>query len=242
MLRIIVTAWLLIASHWVHAKEVEVVVADAFIELHTGPGRGYPVFHVVARGNTITIIKRHTDWFNVRDTRGKAGWVPQRQLEKTLTAKGDGVKVGASTRKDYLNRRWEFSVGTGDFGGAALLSANIGYWFTTNMMAEIMLAQALGEYSDNLIASSYLVMQPYPKWKVSPYASIGTGIVRTSPHAALAESEDRTDQMISAGTGLRYYWSQRYFIRADYNGYLVLTSRDENTSVNEWKLGLSVFF
>ena len=30
--------------------ERKILIADPFIELHSGPGRGYPIFHVVERG------------------------------------------------------------------------------------------------------------------------------------------------------------------------------------------------
>ena len=60
-------------------------VAEPYIELHTGPGRGYPVFHVVDRGETITVLKRRTDWFRVRTAKGKEGWVKRAAMELTLT-------------------------------------------------------------------------------------------------------------------------------------------------------------
>ena len=34
------------------ADEYQVVVSDPYLELHTGPGRGYPVFYVIDRGLT----------------------------------------------------------------------------------------------------------------------------------------------------------------------------------------------
>ena len=46
-------------------------VADAYLELHTGPGRGYPVIQVIERGEWIDILKRKTDWFKVRASNGK---------------------------------------------------------------------------------------------------------------------------------------------------------------------------
>ena len=32
------------------------MVNDPYIELHTGPGRGYPIFHVTERGERIIIL------------------------------------------------------------------------------------------------------------------------------------------------------------------------------------------
>ena len=53
----------------------QVTVNDAFINVHNGPGRGYPVFHVVERGETITLLKSRTDWIKIKTYLGNTGWV-----------------------------------------------------------------------------------------------------------------------------------------------------------------------
>ena len=42
---------------------VAVEVADSYLELHTGPGRGYPVTRVIPRGDHVEVLKRRTDWY-----------------------------------------------------------------------------------------------------------------------------------------------------------------------------------
>ena len=55
-------------------KPLEVVVAEAFVEMHSGPGRGFPVTYVVGRGDSVQVLYSRTDWFKVRAPRGrKAG-------------------------------------------------------------------------------------------------------------------------------------------------------------------------
>ncbi|RPI63204.1 MAG: SH3 domain-containing protein, partial [Lysobacterales bacterium] len=66
----------------------EVTIADPFIELHTGPGGGYPVFFVAERGEEIALIRRRTEWFLVRVARGQEGWVHFEQLATTLNPDG----------------------------------------------------------------------------------------------------------------------------------------------------------
>ena len=61
-----------------------VVIADPYIELHTGPGSGYPIFHVADRGEQLVVSKRRTNWFRVRTQDGKKGWVSVDQLARTL--------------------------------------------------------------------------------------------------------------------------------------------------------------
>ncbi len=47
-----------------------VAVADPYLELHTGPGRGYPIFHVIDRGESVEITMQRTDWYQVRAENG----------------------------------------------------------------------------------------------------------------------------------------------------------------------------
>src|SRR5918992_1947573 len=58
----------------------KILIADPFIELHSGPGRGYPIFHVVERGREVTLVKRRTDWFQLRTDQGVEGWAPRSQM------------------------------------------------------------------------------------------------------------------------------------------------------------------
>ena len=55
------TLWLIpfsnVFADWFGEKEYQrVKVVDPYIELHTGPGRGYPIFYVVKRHDWIDII------------------------------------------------------------------------------------------------------------------------------------------------------------------------------------------
>ncbi len=101
----------------------EVVVNDPYIELHTGPGRGYPIFHVTERGERIEVLKRRTDWFKVRTPEGKEGWVKRKQMELTLLPTGEGVEFDDPVMNDVLAHRFEFGVQGGDLDGANLISA-----------------------------------------------------------------------------------------------------------------------
>jgi hypothetical protein len=41
---------------------------------------------------------------------------------------------------------------------------------------------------------------------------------------------------------VRAWVTRQFLLRAEYKSYVVLTSRDDNEEVNEWKLGFSFFF
>src|SRR5690606_8447246 len=155
--RLAALAALALASLAAHAATYEVVVEDPYLELHTGPGRGYPVFHIAERGERVELIRRRTDWFQVRVPRGEVGWVPLAQLRRTLGLDGEPFDVPAFELADYTERRWEVGALYGDFGGANVISVYGAFGMTPNLSLELWLSQALGRFSDSKIASLDIV-------------------------------------------------------------------------------------
>ncbi len=220
----------------------EVVIEDPFIELHTGPGRGYPVFYVAERGEQVALLKRRTDWFKVRIPRGQEGWVHRAQLATTLTPDGAPFELPGFSLDDYAERRWEAGVLYGDFGGANAISAYGAFALTPNLSFELWVEQVLGRFSDSTLANLNIVHTLYPDRRWSPYFTLGGGSIHTEPKATLVATDDRTDPLAHAGAGVRVYLTRRFVFRAEYKTYVVFTSRDDNEEIREWKAGVSFFF
>jgi len=227
---------------WSKSTPQSVQIADAFIDIHRGPGRGFPIFYVVERGDEIVIQLRQTDWFKITTPNGKTGWAHRKQLEKTLDSQGEKIQFVDLEFQDFEKRRLEQGILGGNFGGARILTAYAGYALTPNIATEVSISQILGNFSDGFLVNLKLVTEPFPRWRYSPYFALGTGIIKTEPNASIVQAVDRTDETLLVGIGTRIYLTQRYFLRVEYNNHLVLTSRDENEEINEWKIGFSTFY
>lgn len=219
-----------------------VLVSDPYIELRTGPGRGYPIFYVAGQGDEVTMLKRKTQWFKVKTPRGKEGWVHISQMSHTLNLDGEPIDFRELSLGDFGKRRWEFGMGGGDFGGAATVSGYLGFALTPNISLQLEGTQILGNFSDGLMGTANIVMYPFPSWRISPFFTIGTGIIRTEPQSTIVQAEDREDEIVHAGVGANIYISDRFIWRMEYKRHTVLTSRDDNEEINQWKTGFSVFF
>jgi Bacterial SH3 domain len=219
----------------------EVVVSDPYVDLHTGPGRGYPIFYVAAQGDRITILKAQTEWYKVRTPRGKEGWVHVSQMASTLDLDGQAIDFPTYGINEYSKRRWIFGFGAGDFGGARILSASGTFAFTPNIAGLLVASQVLGDYSDGYMGTASIVMSPFPEWRVSPFFEIGTGIININPQTTIVQSDDRTDEIVHAGVGADIYLSKRFIFRAQYRRHTVLTSQDDNEEIDEWTAGFSFF-
>jgi opacity protein-like surface antigen len=221
---------------------IVVSIIDPFIELHTGPGRGYPIDHVCERGETVTILKQRTDWFKVMTEKGKMGWVKRRQMQRTLGLHNEEVDLQEPALTDFIKRRWELGVLAGDYDGDDALTLYGNLRFTENLAAEVKLQQATGNVSNKKIATLSVVHQPFPEWRISPFFTLGAGIITTEPKPTLVQTEDRTDSSLLVGVGAYYYISSRFMLRMEYSNHLILTSRNVNEEVHEWQAGFSVFF
>ena len=221
---------------------LQLFVTEPYLELHIGPGRRYPVTQVVARGESVDVLYRRTEWFRVRTERGVEGWVSERDLSLATLADGSAFTFDFGNRAGYMSHHWESGVSMGDFGGATLISAYVSRSLTNQLAIELTGSQFLGNASNGYLADIGLTHVFAPEWRLSPFVTIGTGIITVQPKTTLVQQQDRTDQSAFVGAGLRWYWTRRFFVRGEYRTHKVFTSRNANEEIDEWKLGLAFFF
>lgn len=212
-----------------------------FIELHSGPGAGYPIQHVIEQGEQVEIIVKRTSWLKVRDQRNNEGWLDQRKLSG-LSKQGSELTQSTYTLADYQARNFEAGIMYGDFEGANFYNVHLDYVFSDVFSAELSAGKALGNISDSNVYELMLISQPMPEWVVIPYVGVGAGLISTEPHSVLADSQKREDTLMSAALGVKYHLTRKFILRAEYKYSLILTDRDDNEEVQVWKLGFSVFF
>ncbi len=220
----------------------QVTVAQAYIDIRTQAGKGYPIFYIAERGEFLSLIKKKTDWYKVRTEKNIEGWVFVDDLGLTLDYNGELVDVHSPTKQDFIDRTWETGFMVGDFDGSDVISLYGGYHFTRNLSLEVELSENFGDNSDGRAASVSIVHQMFPEWRVSPFFTIGGGVLETNPKSGLISTKDRQNNTANVGAGLRIYLDRRFLLRLQYKNYIVLTDRDDDEEIDEWKLGLSVFY
>ena len=124
-------------------------VADPYLEMRSGPGRGFPVFHVVERGEAVRVDTRRTDWFRVVDADGREGWVHRDQMAETLLPAGAKLAINDPTREDFGSHSREVGLLLGDYGGANVLTVYGAYAFNQHLAAELALGHIMGNFSDS---------------------------------------------------------------------------------------------
>jgi hypothetical protein len=187
-----------------HADQTyqRVQVTDPYIELRTGPGRGFPIFYVGERGEWLELLLRKTDWFKVRLEKGKEGWVNRTQLENTLTEAGVKKTFRDVMMDDYISRRLEFGIATGTIEGDTMLSFHLGYKFAESLSAELTYGQVQGVFAGSTLYHFNLQSQPYPQWRLAPFFTIGVGRFNNIPKTTLVSAITTDSVAADAGIGV----------------------------------------
>jgi hypothetical protein len=219
-----------------------VQVTDPYIELHTGPGRGYPVFFVAARAEWVDILLRHTDWFKVRTSGGKLGWVHRRQLENTLTEAGGQKTFRDVLLDDYLARRLELGASWGRFKAEPMLKAWTAYRFSEALSLEGTLGQVQGVFSGSDFWHLNLNVEPWSAQRLSPFFGVGLGKFKNVPSQSLVGAVNTNAKMADASIGLRYHLSDRFVLRTDCSFYTAFLGDSRTSEYRAYTLGISFFF
>lgn len=219
-----------------------VQITDPYIELHTGPGRGYPIFFVAAREEWIEILLRHTDWFRVRTAGGKEGWVNRSQLETTLTEAGGKKTFRDVMLDDYLRRRVELGASWGHFKGEPMLKVWTSYKLTDTLAVEGTIGQVQGVFSGTDFWHVNLHSEPWSDRRLSPFFGIGMGKFKNIPNASLVGAITTDAKLSNAVIGARYHLTDRFVIRVDYSIYTAFVADTRSAEYRAITAGLSFFF
>lgn len=217
-------------------------VSDPYIELRTGPGRGYPIFFVAARDEWIEIELRFTDWYKVRTVTGKQGWVVRQQLENTLTEAGDTKTFRDIALDDYLARRLQLGAAWGVFDSEPMLKMWTSYKLSDTLSAEATLGQVQGVYSGSDFWHVNLMAEPWSDQRLSPFFAIGAGNFKNLPNLSLVGATVTSAKLGNASLGARYYLTDRFVLRADYSIYTAFVADAHTAEYRATTIGLSFFF
>ncbi len=224
------------------AKVERLRVVDPYLELHTGPGRGYPVFFVVDRDAWVAIELRHTDWYKVRTEQGQLGWVHREQLSTTLSESGSRKTFRELLLDDYLKRRVEMGAAFGRFETEPVVKLWLAYRLSDTLSLEAASNQVQGRYSGSTLWQFSLMSEPWFDQRISPYFGVGVGRFQNVPNLSLVDARRSQANLAHVSLGARYHLSDRFVARLDWTGYTVFLSDERSAEYRALSAGLSFFF
>lgn len=232
-----------LAAPQAHARDyLQLFVSEPYLELHTGPGRGYPVSQVVIRGEALDVLMRRTEWFKVRTERGVEGWANEHDLSQAKLADGSAFTLNLGDRAGFTSHRWETGIFGGAYQGATLISAYQSFSLTDHLKVEFSPSQFLGNLSNGYLLDLGFAHVFMPEWRFSPFVTLGGGYERIEPKATLAQPVSSSNQTGYVGIGVRYYLARRLFLRGEWREHEIFTNQNANEVRKEWKIGFAFFY
>jgi len=224
-------------------QEIErLQITDPYIELHTGPGRGFPVFYVAPRDEWIGIESRHTDWYKVHTEDGRIGWVHRKQLLSTLTTAGEQKSFRDILVDDYLNRRVQLGAAWGRFSSDPMLKVWASYKLSDTLSVEGTIGQMQGTFAGADFWHINLISEPWSDQRLSPFFGIGMGKFKNYPNQSLVSAVTTVSHLTNASIGVRYYLSERFILRSDYTIYTAFVTDNRSNEYRAFTAGLGFFF
>jgi hypothetical protein len=227
-------------AHAAKRPLLQLVVTAPYLEMHSGPGRGFPVIYVIGRDEIVTVLFSRTDWYKVRAAHGEEGWA--RRADLAITRLADGEPAPIPPYPDFASHHWELGAGYGVYNRQNLVTAYVDYAITESLDVEGVLQQALGTLDNRVITTLGLRHTFMPEWKwFSPTAGLGGGyqhIVDKVPPAPL----ENNNEMAYVSLGARGFITRRFMWRADWRHYDVFNHLNVYEDLEEWKVDFAVFF
>jgi hypothetical protein len=226
-------------------RYAEITVAGPYLEFHTGPGKRYPVFHVVPRGEHVQILFRRTDWFKVRDNTDRLGWVHREQIDQSVLADGQPLPLEDPDHRDVDALPWIAGAESGRLGHGWALAGFVGYSPTPKFTLQAEITHQPSQISDRLMGLIGVVHTVRPAWRVSPYLEVGGGISQTHANAGAVGVTTGRETVGYYGAGLRWEVNNRFEFRLHERSYLMSRlsrPNDPNEAMNEWKAGFAFYF
>lgn len=227
-------------------QQLRLEVIDPFIELHTGPGKGYPIFYTIEQGEQIAVITRRTGWYEIKAQNGRIGWAKASQVARTLLPTGEPVDLPTISYGDYLKNSWRVGFNLGQFSSGELEGADIfGYSLGYRPLSLLGVEIESGNFYETEVKGNYqslnILVEPFSEWKLSPVLMIGGGSMEIESQPELTPLSFEKENFSRVGLGVNYYIGRNFVLQAGFQNLKVSTDNNDER-LKRWNLGFNAFF
>lgn len=242
MLMALVCAWLVAPAQAQEAAPMtpseRVQVSAPYLDLRTGPGRGFPIKQVVPRGQSVDVLLRQNDWFRIRTDDGRLGWAHRDQLHAiSMAAAAPSHRAAVA---GWLHERVELGANWGRLESSGQLRFHAALRTSDALAIEASLGRAQGALSGAEVRLLNLTAEPWHDARVSPIFAIGFGRLRNVPNNDPAAPASA--RLLDAALGLRWRFAEYYSLRTDYRILTGYVGSNRIVEFREATLGLAFHF
>lgn len=221
-------------------------VIDPYLEMRSGPGRGYPIFYVIEEGEPVVVLTRQPGWYEVLSANGRKGWVREAQIARTMQSSGEPADLPSVSYGDYLENGWQIGFATGDFSSGELKGADnikltLGYRPLSWLVLEVEGAKFYAPEVRGGYQNFNLVVEPISKWRISPALVYGLGTLNIESQPELEPLNIEDSSFNHYGLRVNYYIGRNFLVNAEYR-WFDIDVQSVSVELEGWYLGFNTFF
>jgi hypothetical protein len=220
---------------------------------HTGPGFGFRVVYLAARGEVLPVIGRATQdhWFRVQLPDGTFGWVLGDQvfpLDVDTAEAESGPSVWSRMNEaifspsPLLDGRIGLTFSAGVLGGDGMFLFRPAVVLEPHVVLEGFVGETVGDQVDVIYYGGGVNAFLWPTSPVTPFvAGAGGRAARRNKADQFTPIPEATYSMINVGGGLIIALKKRLTIRGDARHYVIFDA-NHTQRIQEYSGALSVHF
>jgi hypothetical protein len=200
------------------------------------------VFYVAEKNETILLMKRRVDWYEIRLRNGTEGWAHRREIEKTLLAAGYRKGLMERIYDNFIAGKAALGWSAGTFAGDPALYLRMTYTLTDHLALEGNGGFASGDLGGTQLYHGGVVVTPWRVRWLAVNGTIGGGVVHVTPTSLLVNAESGTFPSAYAGVGFGIPLFRNLEGRVDIRHFTLFMNTERTREFQEYSAGLSFRF
>jgi len=220
--------------------------------VHTGPGFGYRIVYVAARGEVLPAIGRatHDHWFRVQLPDGTYGWILGDEVfpldvDTAEAARGPSIwkRVGDTlfSPPPLLQADINFTFSAGVLGGDGMFLFRPAVLLAPHVSVEGFVGETVGDQVDVIYSGGGFNAFLFPTSPVTPFAAVAAGGAFGRKKADQFTIKTGNYSMVNVGGGLIVALKKRLTLRSDVRHYVIFDANNTQR-IQEYSGALSVYF
>lgn len=210
-------------------------VLGPLVNVHSGPGKGYPIVNTLEKGEQLQLDRQYTNWIAVKADNGAKGWVNANNLELLVDADGRPL---TDRNVNETAGRLSIHIAAGTLDGQKGIDVGIGYGISEYLRFDGVLRHTTEDYLQGRELFGKLSLDLAKFGQYQTFVNIGYGTLSTD-----GTINGRSDfDTFKSGIGVRRHLFSNISGTFEYGRDLILISGPSNIHAEAFRIGFLTYF
>lgn len=218
------------------ADNTSMMVIGPLIDVHKGPGKGYPVMNTLEHGEFIQLLRQYTNWVQIQAKGQAKGWIHVADYQKIVDL--NGRKLTSSQHRQLKSGTFAAQLAFGTVDSSKQFQGGIGYYVSEQLRFDAILSHISEDFLQGrqIFGQFTFDFNHINSW--TPYVHMGFGLFDSDGTIAGQSQFDS----FKFGGGVRRPIYEKIEATVEIGRDLILTAESANIHADTVRLGFITFF